>query len=133
MRVRSRDAGRRRSAGFTFLEVTVAFTLLGIGLAGIGPLVVMQLRLSKKIEQGFNPQTAYFKPGSTFYLVPRSDSWSRKLGVGASLQTSSSSGGTTSGTPTYTVTVVGPVQKALGSDVVSVVVSLTKVTTGGSQ
>jgi hypothetical protein len=128
--MRSQRDGKRRRAGFTFLEVQVAFILLGIGLAGLGPLVVMQIRLSKKIENGFNPQTAYFRSGTTSYLVPAADPWERKLGVSATiLTTTPGAWGTTTTTPpapSYDVTIVGPVEKALGSESVTVHVSLTK-------
>jgi hypothetical protein len=121
----------RRRTGYTFLEVSVAFTLLGVGLAGLCPLVVMQVRLSKKIEQGFNPQTAYFKPGTTFYLVPSADAWERKLGVAATVASSGSSGsgGSSSPSPSYVVKVVAPIEKGLGTDAVTVHVSV--VSSGG--
>lgn len=126
--MRLRRDGIRRRAGFTFLEVQVAFILLGIGLAGLGPLVVMQVRLSKKIENGFNPQTAYFRTGTTSYLVPAADPWERKLGVSATIlaATPGGSGTTPPPAPSYDVTIVGPVEKALGSESVTVHVSLTK-------
>jgi hypothetical protein len=58
----------RRSAGFSLLEVQVAFVLLGIGLAGVFPLVVMQMKLAGKIERGFDwlPQSAGASPLVTF-------------------------------------------------------------------
>ena len=120
--------GKHRRAGFTFLEVQIAFILLGIGLAGLGPLVVVQIRLSKKIENGFNPQTAYFRPGTTSYLVPAADPWQRKLGVAATiLSTIPGGAGTTPPpAPSYDVSIVGPVEKALGSEAVTVHVALTK-------
>ena len=84
---------RKRRRGYTFLEVQVAFLLLGIGLAGVCPLVVMQLKLARKIDQGYNPLNANFHgtaPGAgvvPFYVVPPGSSWARKLGVSASLST----------------------------------------------
>ena len=45
---------RPRRAGYSLLEMLVAFTLLGIGLAGLGPLVVMQVKLSRRLARA-NP------------------------------------------------------------------------------
>ncbi len=42
---------RRLRRGFTILEAQVAFVLLGIGLAGICPLVVMQLKISRVLAR----------------------------------------------------------------------------------
>jgi type II secretory pathway pseudopilin PulG len=66
-------------SGFTYLELLVAFVLLGIGLTGLGPLVVMHLRQAHKLEEAFNDRT-------TYYLAPSSDEWARKLGAAASLR-----------------------------------------------
>jgi hypothetical protein len=65
----------RNRAGYTLLEAQVAFVVLGVALAGICPLVVMQLRVVGKLEARF-PQGAY-------YLAPAADGWARKLGVPA--------------------------------------------------
>ena len=46
--------------GYSLLEVQVAFAILGIGLAGLCPLVVMQLRQVRQLElrlQGHVVQT----------------------------------------------------------------------------
>lgn len=79
-----RGDGRRRTA-FSLLEVQVAFVLLGIGLAGIGPLVFMQLRLARKIQGGFGTssglQSSHFTyPDKVlvqpvFCLVPDANPW----------------------------------------------------------
>ncbi len=66
--------------GFSFLELQVAFVLLAIALAGLGPLVVMQSRQLRKIEGRLAPET-------THYLVPPASVWARKLGASATLQT----------------------------------------------
>jgi len=66
-------------AGFSFLELQVAFVLFGIALAGLVPLVVMQSRQLKKLESRCNDQT-------TYYLVPSSSAWARKLGAAASIR-----------------------------------------------
>jgi len=73
---------RKRAApsGFSLLELQVAFVLFGIALAGLGPLVVMQLRQIKMLETRFNDQT-------TYYLAPSTNAWARKLGAAASIQT----------------------------------------------
>src|SRR3989304_5671051 len=65
--------------GFSLLELQVAFVLFGIALAGLGPLVVMQSRQLQRLEARFNDQT-------TYYLVPSTHAWARKLGAAASLQ-----------------------------------------------
>lgn len=66
--------------GFSFLELQVAFVLLAIALAGLGPLVVMQSRQLKTLESRFSDQT-------THYLVPPEDAWAAKLGAPAAVET----------------------------------------------
>ncbi len=66
-------------SGFSFLELQVALVLFGIALAGVGPLVVMQLKQLEKIESRFSDRT-------TYYLVPTTDQWARKLGAAASIK-----------------------------------------------
>jgi hypothetical protein len=65
---------------FSILEMEVALVLFGISIAGLCPLVVMQARQLKSLQSRLSPQT-------TYYLVPSSDAWTRKLGAGASLVT----------------------------------------------
>ena len=77
--------GKRR--GYTLLEVQVSFALLGIGLAGLCPLVVMQLRQVRQLElrlQGqvveTNPATGVqitMLPGNTYYIVPWTNVWQK--------------------------------------------------------
>ena len=67
-------------AGFSFLELQVAFVVFGIALAGLGPLVVMQLRQCERLEDRFNTKT-------TYYLDPSLDQWARKLGATALVKT----------------------------------------------
>lgn len=127
--------GRPARAGYSFLEVQVAFILLGIGLAGLVPLIVIQVRLSKKIEQGFNPQTGYFKPGTVYLLSPSADPWERKLGVAATVQPAG--GGSDPAAPavtppSYVVTITAPVEKGLAGENVTVHVALTKKAGSGS-
>ncbi len=66
--------------GFSLLELQVAFVVFGIALAGLGPLVVMQSRQVRELESRFDAQT-------TYYLVPSTDAWARKLGAPASIRT----------------------------------------------
>jgi hypothetical protein len=76
--LRCQRAARRR--GLSFLELQIAFVLLGIALAGLGPLVVMQSQQLRRLESRFNHQ-------DTYYLVPSDDPWARKLGAVASIET----------------------------------------------
>ncbi|MFC1596598.1 hypothetical protein ACFL5Q_01445 [Planctomycetota bacterium] len=69
----------RKTGGFSFLELQVAFVLLGIALAGLIPLVVMQAKHLKRLEARLDHQT-------THYLAPSTDEWARKLGVAASIE-----------------------------------------------
>lgn len=104
------DVGRRgprprRRRGQSLLEVQVAFAVLGIGLAGLSQLVVMQIRQVRVLEnrlQGqvgrydrssgtyptmrylrYDSSTGTYIPtpmGQTFYyLVPWQNPWTRKL------------------------------------------------------
>ena len=66
--------------GLTYLEVQVAFLLLGVGLSGLVPLAVMQSKHLERIEDRFDHQT-------TYYLDPSDSAWARKLGVPASVVT----------------------------------------------
>jgi len=81
-RAAAAGAGKRagRRPGFSFLELQVAFVLFAIALAGVCPLVVMQSRQLTKLEDRLSPQ-------STYYVVPSSDAWARKLGAAASVTT----------------------------------------------
>lgn len=67
-------------AGFSFLELQVAFVLFGIALAGLVPLVVVQSRQLQKLESRCNDE-------ATYYLVPSSSTWACKLGAPATIQT----------------------------------------------
>ncbi len=69
----------KKSGGFSFLELQVAFVLLGIALAGLIPLVVMQSKHLKKLEARLDHE-------ETHYLAPSTDEWARKLGVAASIE-----------------------------------------------
>jgi len=73
---------RRKSnrKGFSLVELQISFLVFAIGVAGLGPLVVMQSRHLSKIESRFNSNNVY-------YLTPSNDEWARKLGAGASMST----------------------------------------------
>ncbi len=66
--------------GFSYLELQVAFVLFGVALAGLGPLVVMQSRQLTQLEDRFDDET-------TYYLIPSTSAWARKLGAAASIAT----------------------------------------------
>jgi prepilin-type N-terminal cleavage/methylation domain-containing protein len=77
-----RFPGRSLRRGFTLLEVEVALLILALALAGVGPLVVMQLRLVKKLEGRVQAYAAYQQaqngswtleatsPQAVYYIVP---------------------------------------------------------------
>lgn len=67
-------------AGFSLLELEVAFILFGMALAGLCPLVVMQSRQLRRLEGRVSPQSIY-------HLTPARDGWARKLGASASMGT----------------------------------------------
>ena len=76
----------------------MSFAILGIGLAGLCPLVVMQLRQVRLLElrlQGQvvekNPvsgQTQTMLTGNRYYIVPWQNPWTQKLAGAAQILTS---------------------------------------------
>lgn len=111
-----RPCGGRRS-GFSMLELEVALVVFGFGLTGLCPLMVMHSRQLKKLEERFSPQ-------NTYYLIPSSEIWARKLGGAASLATAD----TTSQPPTGQILVkdvqILSVEKSLESEEVTAHVSV---------
>ncbi len=73
-------ASKNARAGFSLLELGVAMVLFGIALAGMVPLVTMQSKQLKKLEQRF-------RHGTTYYLVPSTNRWAAKLGAAAKITT----------------------------------------------
>jgi hypothetical protein len=81
------EHSRRR--GSALLEVQVAFAVLGIGLAGMCPFVLMQLRLVRKLEARLQGQIVMHKRSNgqditlleakDYYIVPWENPWARKL------------------------------------------------------
>lgn len=110
----------RRRAGFTVLEAQVSFVLLGIGLAGVCPLIVMQVKLSKRVEAGFG-QNGWFRPDDgkdlpeRTYLVPASDRWTRKLGA-AARPSASNTAVAPPGQGPYRLTLIDPVVRPFGAE-----------------
>jgi type II secretory pathway pseudopilin PulG len=98
---RPKDAAfaRYSRGGYTLIEVQVAFTLLGIGLAGLCPLVVMQLRQVRQLELRFQGQVVQksfltgqsqtMLQGSTYYIVPWTNPLAQKLSGSGQILTSS--------------------------------------------
>jgi hypothetical protein len=90
-------AGRR---GNTLLEVQVAFVVLGIGLAGMCQLAVVQLRQVRVMEQRLQGQvvqsnasagtTKTMLTAQTYYLVPWRNPWTQKLAGSAQIVPGSS-------------------------------------------
>ncbi len=79
----------------------MSFAILGIGLAGLCPLVVMQLRQVRLLELRLQGQVIETNPvtgqsqamlhGNTYYLVPWQNPWTQKLAGSAQvLQTATS-------------------------------------------
>ena len=130
------------------MEAEIAFVLLGIAMAGLLPLVVVQLKLSRLLGRA-NPQsgeavtsmaTPYLSPNRTYYLVPptltdpldftsvdtRRTTWLRKLGASASLRDSdvgfndSSLQTPVSPTTTKSVDVLEPPVRSTVDDTVSI-------------
>ncbi len=132
-----RCGGREARSGFTLLEVEVAFVLLAIGLSGLCPLVVVQLKLSRQLaranpqsgEPAINGATPYLSPDATYYLIPAATTWERKLGVAATLATAPGTPPSTSSTatPVNTVMLSAPVQRSSYQDHVTLQVVVTPV------
>lgn len=86
--------------GQSLLEVQVAFALLGIGLAGLCQLVVVQLRQVRAMENRLQGQVVQYStskgtsttmlPGQIYYLVPWQNIWARKLSGAAQVVAGSS-------------------------------------------
>jgi hypothetical protein len=107
---RSTDGGSpggraaRRRRGYTLLEVQVAFALLGIGLAGLCPLVVMQLRQVRVLEKRLQGQVVEYSwsvgtsqtmlTAQTYYLIPWQNPLARKLSGAAQVVAANQIGGT---------------------------------------
>ncbi len=127
---------RRPRGGYMLFEVQIAFVLLGIGLAGLCPLVVMQLRQVRQLEMRLRGQVVQTSrvtglsqtmvnmsggvvlPPATYYLVPWQNPWAQKLTGSAQIveSTSTPSSNTTpcdpgslsanGNSPSYNVTVL---------------------------
>jgi hypothetical protein len=97
-------SSRRRRAGVSYLEIMVAMVVLGIGLAGICPLILMQLKLLRKLESPspssssqviggvriedglvYVPESPVSTPMARV-LQPQPDAWVRRLGLRATIQ-----------------------------------------------
>jgi type II secretory pathway pseudopilin PulG len=86
--------------GYSLLEVQVGFAMLGIGLAGLCPLVVMQLRQVRVLEQRLQGQVVHnswtggtsttMLTAQTYYLVPWQNPMTQKLAGAAQVVAGSS-------------------------------------------
>jgi hypothetical protein len=72
----ARRAASNARRGTTYLEVQIAFAALGVALAGLGPMVVAQIRLMGRVE-------ARFPASATYYLSPPAQPWAARLGASA--------------------------------------------------
>jgi len=67
---------KTRKRGFSLLELQIGFVVLGIGLVGLGPLVITQVKQLRSLDSQLSEK-------STYYFVPATDPWVRKLGAAA--------------------------------------------------
>lgn len=67
---------RTRRSGFSLLEFQVALVLFSLALTGLVPAVALYARHLRFVEQRLAPE-------DTWYFVPSSEEWARKLGAGA--------------------------------------------------
>jgi hypothetical protein len=106
---------RRRATrdGFSFLELEVSLVLLGIALAGLVPLGVMQSKQIKNLESRLDHR-------STYYLAPSSNVWARKLGAGATIETEQPGTAPSSEPEKHYALTVLALTKSLTSETVSV-------------
>jgi prepilin-type N-terminal cleavage/methylation domain-containing protein len=121
-RARETQAGMGSRAGFSLLELQVALIIFGIALTGLCPLVVMQSRQLQCLQNRLKPET-------TYYLVPSSHPWARKLGAGASLATQLSvSPPPTNGPPPANSVSIQSLEKSLLSEAVTAHVFVQAIT-----
>jgi hypothetical protein len=94
-----------------------------IALTGLCPLVIMQSKQLAKMQTWMQPQT-------TNYLVPASNTWARKLGATATLQSTlpGPSGAGPAGTVVNAVSIIS-LTRNLNSQQVSVQVSVQALVT----
>jgi type II secretory pathway pseudopilin PulG len=94
-----RQSARR---GYTLLEIQIAFAALGIGLAGLCPFVVMQIRQVRQLELRLQGQVVVYNPvtatnqtmlqGVPYFIVPWTNVMAQKLaGSGQILTTNTNS------------------------------------------
>jgi hypothetical protein len=99
------------------LELQIALVLFGIALTGLGPLAVMHSRQLRKLEGRISPQV-------TYYLIPPTDPWARKLGAAASIATSGSSPSSSGPSATVNDVQIQSLEKTLESQAVTVWVTV---------
>jgi hypothetical protein len=90
------ERSKAHRLGAMMLETQIALALLGIGLAGLSPFVVMQLRQLKTLESRLVASTYTYKSvgmashtvtsNKSYYLVPWNNPWTRKLTMRCQLQ-----------------------------------------------
>ena len=90
----SRADGRGRR-GNSLLEVQVAFAVMGVGLAGMCQLAVVQLRQVRVLEKRLQGQVVQSSTttgtsqtmltAQTYYLVPWQNPWTRKVAGAAQI------------------------------------------------
>lgn len=100
--MKKRSPKNAKRAGFSLLELQVAFLVLGIALTGIVPLLVMQSKQLKQLQDRFKRTYKDDVSAEVYYLAPSRDlaapdeafadsllfstnAWARRLGAVASL------------------------------------------------
>ena len=101
------------------IEVQVALVLFGVALAGFGPFTVMYTKQLRTLQQRFSPQ-------STYYLVPATDHWTRKLGAAARLSDQDPGALPPPGaqTPTPNAVLVNSLQRSLTNEEVTAFITV---------
>jgi hypothetical protein len=103
------------------LELQVALLVFGIAMMGLCPIVIMQSKQLSKMQTWMQPQT-------TYYLVPSSNTWARKLGAVATMQTTLPASQSPPTTTIVNVVSIVSLDRSLASQQVTVHVTARAVT-----
>ena len=108
-----------KRSGVSLIELQVALVVFAVALTGLYPLVMMQSKQLRKMESWLQPQT-------TYYLVPSTNEWARKLGAVAMTQTTDPGAAPAPGSSTsaYVVSVTS-LERSLTTETVKAHVTVT--------